>query len=398
MYQVDIHNAKQLLTFLDRLSVETDNYFSKGENGLEELLQYNVILHTDIEVTSRLASLIKKRLKYFRGIFEGNGHQLTVECDSDTSLFSSIYDSEIRNLFIHLNKGSRSFLIADDCHASLIDNIHYTGTLIIEGDVGCMFRTATETSFFESTVNVNAKSLKLYNSEEGKLDSPSIFGGFVGADLGNCSYKLCVVSGEFKGEVSVGGFAGTIKNSKFEKCLVDDLHVIALRNAGLIAGLGRESFEVSDCQILNSKVSTNIYGGFVCGNSLGILTVNRTQLRNLQFSNEKASQYVGGIVGTAEGIVLNDVDLEAKIAANFIIAGICPDADSITVSDSIIILDITAYGYKPMMTHVYELYKDEYLTSRETEVSVEFNSTETDVHIFELGDGGYINPFKEMIK
>lgn len=394
---IEIRSNKDLVEYLENLEKSTSKFFDSGERTLKGLGGALIQVHADLEFNERMCERIASLFKYFKGVLEGNGHTINVSSNKSASLFSSIYYSVVRNITIHNVTGSRGLLLADDISNSTITNVKLTGNLHVEESIGGFTRTVQGSVFENCSVDIKVKSTSNDTAMEQVSTDPIHFGGYAGVDLGGTSFINCTVSGKIVSEVSVGGFCGASRKSRFQGCTVVNLEVVGRREVGLFVGRGSQHLTFDDCEINNCNMSGVTYIGFLVGKTTGKLIIDNLGSVNSFINPITASSYVGGITGSADIIKLTNSLLSGGISASFILAGVCPDVRDSEIVDSMFTLSLTASGYKPMMTHVYELVRTEFLTSDEREVTFKESGNKTDIQVIELESEGFVNPFKESI-
>lgn len=397
MTVVDIRNNTDLINYLEKLEKSTARFFDSGERSAKGLSSALVQIHADLEFNENMCKRIASSFKYFKGVLEGNNKTITVSSIKAVSLFSSIYYSVIRNLRIHNVTGSRGLLLADDITSSSVTNVHLTGNLYAEESIGGFARTTQGTVFENCVVDLKIKSTSNDSSLEQVSTDPIHFGGYVGVDLGNTKFINCVVSGKIVSEVCVGGFCASSRKSQFENCSAINLEIIGKREVGLYVGKGSQHLKFNECEINNCSISAITYIGFLVGKTTGSLEIDNLVSVNSFINPITASSFVGGITGSADKIKLVNSLMSGGVSASFILAGVCPDVREAEVLNSTFTLAVTANGYKPMMTHVYPLVREDFLTSSGKEISFIEEGNQKDIHVVELEMEGFVNPFKESI-
>lgn len=397
MTVIDVRSNADLVRYLEELEKSTTRFFDSRERSVKGLGGALVQINADLEFNERMCERIASSFKYFKGVFEGNGHTINVSSTKATSLFSSIYYSVIRNIRIHNVIGSRGLLLADDLTDSTVTNVQLTGNLYVEESIGGFARTTQGTVFEDCAVDLIIRSTSNDTALEQVSTDPIHFGGYVGVDLGNTTFVNCTVSGKIVSEVSVGGFCAASRKSKFLGCKAINLEIVGRREVGLYVGRGSQFLTFENCKIENCNMSAVTYLGFLIGRTSGALIIDKLESTNSFINPVTASSYVGGITGSADKIELTNSLISGGVSASFILAGVCPDVRDTEVTDSMFTMSLTASGYKPMMTHIYPLVRTDYLTSSNREIVFKESGNKTDIQVVELEMEGFVNPFKESI-
>jgi hypothetical protein len=395
MRVLQVHNNRDLVNIMETLTEETHEYLNTPSATLHSLEYTTIDLMSSIEFSEAMCVKLSSMLRYFRGNFNGNGNTITVCSNKPIVLFSSLYNSEIRDLKIHNVIGSRGLLLADDVNDTNIINVELTGNITIEDSIGGLCRTMSGGEMFDCRVNIKTKCETTRG--ENASETPVAFGGLVCNAFRGAKFRDCEISGNLHAEVAVGGLCATAVNVEVENCNFTNLTIEGNRELGLVIGRADKSNIVDNCILMDSKVIGSTYLGSVCGLSKDHLLVNDLFAESVILTPASTSFFVGGIVGKADKLTVVKSQLTANITANFIVAGICPDAREVTLKNTKVVGTLVCLGYYPMMHHVYELVKEDLLTSESAEISVIIENVESALVIKETANEGTLNPFKDGI-
>lgn len=395
MRVITVQNNRDLVNIMETLAQETEEYLNTPTATLHSLEYTTIDLMNSLEFTEAMCEKLSSMFRYFRGHFNGNGNTITICSDKPIVLFSSLYNSEIKDLKIHNVVGSRGLLLADDVNDTLISNIELTGNVTIEDSIGGLCRTITGGEFYDCKINLTTRCESTKGEHASK--TPVAFGGLVCNAFKGTKFIDCEVSGNLHAEVAVGGLCATAVNTTVENCNFTNLTIEGNRELGLVIGRADKSNIVDNCILMDSKIIGATYLGSVCGLSKGTLSVNDLFAENVILIPASTSFFVGGVVGKADKLTVAESQLTVSVTANFIVAGICPDAREVRLKNTRVAGTLVCLGYYPMMHHVYELVKEDLLTSENAEISVVIEGVESAIVIKETANEGTLNPFKDGI-
>lgn len=395
MRVLQVRSNRDLVNVMETLAQETEEYLITPSSTLHSLEYTTIDLLNSLEFTEAMCEKLSSMFRYFRGHFNGNGNTITICSDKPIVLFSSLYNSEIRDLKIHNVIGSRGLLLADDVNDTTIINVELTGTITVVGSIGGLCRTMTGGEMIDCKVNIKTKCETAVGEDAD--ETPVAFGGLVCNAFRGAKFKDCEISGNLQAEVAVGGLCATAIGVEITGCNFTDLIIEGNRELGLVIGRADKSNTVDNCILMDSKIIGSTYLGSVCGLSRGDFTVSELFAENVILIPASTSFFVGGIVGKSDKLTVIESQLTANITANFIVAGICPDAREVTLKNIRVVGTLACLGYYPMMHHVYELVKEDQLTSENAEISVVMENVESSLVIKETANEGTLNPFKDGI-
>lgn len=395
MSVVQVKNNKDLIDIMEILEMETEEYLNSPTATLETLTYTTINLEASLEFTEAMCEKLSGMFRYFRGLFNGNDNTITICSTKPIVLFSSLYNSTIKDLKIHNVIGSRGLLLADDINDSILSNIRLTGIITIEESIGGLARTITGSEVVDCIVQIKTKCET--SKGEGIHKTPVSFGGIVCNAFVGTKFKDCEVSGTFNAEVGIGGLCATATGIEVINCNLTNLNISGSRELGLVMGRASKYNIVDNCVLVTAKIVGSTYLGSVCGLSTGELKVINLFTDEIIISTNNTSFFVGGIVGKADKLTFTDSKFTANITANFVVAGICPDASEVTLRNLKIVGSLVCLGYYPMMHHVYELVKEQHLTSDNKQIVVVRDNVDSSLVIKEEANEGTLNPFKDGI-
>ena len=161
--------------------------------------RYNVIMSNDINL-GYSHSMLGKGNNYFQGIFNGNGHTLTVNYDS--------INTEGVAPFTYVNNAT-------------IKNLHVAGSVRSNNKFasGLIGKTLASSSY-----SVNINNCRVSATVSSTIDGDASNGGFIGISNSNFNITDCLFDGQLLGEKShsTGGYVGAFasgKKGKFTNCL-----------------------------------------------------------------------------------------------------------------------------------------------------------------------------------
>lgn len=392
-----INNNLELLKLLDGLEKRTHEYLDSEEKTAEAIAGTIVQLGQDLIFNEKMCREVGKRFKYFKGVFDGAGKSITLSSSKQIALFTSIYFSVIKNLTIKNTKGSKGMLLAYDINDTIIENVNLEGFVAIQKSTGGMTNTSRNVTYQECSINleVGYRSSKSNIIEDSHV--PVHYGSFAAIELGGSKYLDCSVSGRIDSDVSVGGFIAIARDAIFKGCNITELEVMGNREVSYFVGTGSGHLDFQDCVVTNSSAGASYYLGNFVGKTTGTVYVENVTVVSSNLIPVNILSFVGGIAGSALSIKVVGSFFEGTITAHFVIAGITPDATIVEVLNSEFSLEVVAIGYSPMMTHVYEMSRTDYLTSTKQTPILREKGNRKKIRIQELGMGGTLNPFEESV-
>lgn len=392
MRTFDIYSTSDFLQVLVTLEEETDRFFKDPSISLQGLSATKLVLHEDLYFKPKFCERIGDMFVYFKGVFLGNGHTITVESERTVPLFSSMYFATIKDLTIFNTERSKSLLLADDTNHSIISGVNLYGSIGVSSNTGGFTKTAQGTTFSSCLVQVDVLSVK--SDQKDETGDPLHFGGYVGVSISGNKFNRCVISGKIAGEVAVGGFCAIATDTEFLDCKASDLRILGNREVGSYIGRVKDKVSMLSCEVEEVSVIGKTYLGFIAGKSFGKINVHTLTVSSSVIKPDNVSSYVGGIVGTSDSLEVLNTMIEGRIIANFIVAGLCPDSNRSWVEDTSVLLEITAIGYKPMMVHAYPIVRDKDLSTGKFPIVNTINRTQFDGKLTVIEEGT-LNPFEE---
>ena len=261
-----------------------------------------------------------RNLYAFRGVFDGDGHTLTVPA-GEKPLFAYVRGAEIRNLNIYGERIEGYGLINN------MEGVGLDGTAVIVENVTIKAGTKTLKSGItggEITTNAFAGVSMGYETtirnctvEKGVVigydGSVTTIGSFVGRLQG--TVENCVSYATVKGVNNVGGIVGTRDNA-MGNCNVKncEFHGVIEASGEFVGGIAGQNYTnctapngitilINDCTVTGDVTGGNNVGGIFGGDQFTFQPWGDCPIRNNRFSGHVAATakagdvHVGGIVG-----------------------------------------------------------------------------------------------------
>ena len=241
----------------------------------------------------------------FSGIFDGDGHTITLSIDKKdqtyVGLFGVAWKATIENLKIAgyvYGKNCVGGVAGKVYRQTFIENCHVTASVTgtaenVGGIVGWLdYNCSVGGCSVDATVKGGWSSV----------------GGIAGWMNDDCSITSCKKAGETIGESAVGGIAGYASTSNYSLRIVNCSSagsVTAIKNVGGIIGLAERKTYIDNCHVTASVTGTAENVGGIAGyaHTLG----DTSAIENCSSAGPVSGKNcVGGIIGNADQKTLID--------------------------------------------------------------------------------------------
>ena len=253
----------------DYLVSDGDAYLVESVEDLQKLLCFGqfedvkFLLTEDLDLAGDPGFYIP----YFRGEFDGNGHEilnLSVEMNNylNLGLFGYVVNGTIRNLNLrdlflrgsHYVGGLAGYMFLE----SEIDNCSVSGEIV-------------GSSFIGGLAGLCSASLITRSSSSVEIDGTNDAGGLIGGLIDGTEVRMCFSTGDVEGYLQTGGLIG----SKWGNCVIEDSFARGnVTGQDYVGGLVGNMW---DGEILRSfstgEVTYNEGGGGLIGSPDGSVTV-----------------------------------------------------------------------------------------------------------------------------